>query len=213
MTSTAKKVLLWFSALFSSVPIRRPGQGFTCRVCFQELRGDAFKTECSCKGDLAIGHKKCIRKWFVLKGNNICDVCKVEVKNLAITPGAASDGFLPRIWKSSLLFFASTLSYFCFLENTLVRDTGIARPLVFSLPIAICIAILLCVMASSRGNTRYTWAHALSYVSVVVPFLYTYRDANASLLFIYILSGLMLEILTWNSMRRSRALLRRLESI
>ncbi|XP_031263010.1 E3 ubiquitin-protein ligase MARCH4-like [Pistacia vera] len=55
-----------------------------CRICFAELGegGDMFKMECSYKGELALAHKDCVVKWFSIKGNKTCDVCKQDVQNL-----------------------------------------------------------------------------------------------------------------------------------
>ncbi|KAG4383117.1 hypothetical protein GLYMA_13G005300v4 [Glycine max] len=117
-----------------------PEEDAVCRICLVELveGGNTLRMECSCKGELALAHQDCAVKWFSIKGNKTCDVCKQEVQNLPVTllkisnPQTVTRQPLNapepqqrevtsyRIWQDvSVLVLVSMLAYFCFLEELL----------------------------------------------------------------------------------------------
>ncbi|XP_027332590.1 E3 ubiquitin-protein ligase MARCH11-like isoform X2 [Abrus precatorius] len=115
-----------------------PEEEAVCRICLVELGegGNTLLMECSCKGDLALAHQDCAVKWFTIKGNRTCDVCKQDVQNLPVTllkiynPQTAArqisnvtqqaDITYCRIWHDvPVLILVSMLAYFCFLEQLL----------------------------------------------------------------------------------------------
>ncbi|MFS8014799.1 putative squalene synthase [Helianthus anomalus] len=100
----------------------------TCKICMVELTegaGDTLKMECNCKGELVLVHQECAIKWFSIKGNKTCDVCKQEVKNLAVTLLRIQrsqsrihrgNGAMQQVWQDvPVLVIVSMLAYFCFL--------------------------------------------------------------------------------------------------
>uniref|UniRef100_A0A7N0T2N6 RING-CH-type domain-containing protein n=1 Tax=Kalanchoe fedtschenkoi TaxID=63787 RepID=A0A7N0T2N6_KALFE len=146
-----------------------PEEDAVCRICFVELGegGDTLKLECSCKGELALAHQECALKWFSIKGNKICDVCKQEVLNLPVMllklpnpqtvthqlPPITQQRVVPRyrIWQDvPVLVMVSMLAYFCFLEQLLVSDLG-TRALAISIPFSCVMGLLSSMIASTMA--------------------------------------------------------------
>ncbi|KAH0655937.1 hypothetical protein KY290_032753 [Solanum tuberosum] len=169
-----------------------PEEEAVCRICFVELgeESETFKMECSCKGELALAHKVCTLKWFSIKGNKICDVCKQEVRNLPVTllkiqnpPTAArrsqtvtQQREVPRyrVWQDvPILVMVSMLAYFCFLEQLLVSDLG-ARALAISLPFSCVLGLLSSLIASTMVSKSYIWAYASFQFAIVILFAHIF---------------------------------------
>ncbi|KAH9603801.1 hypothetical protein KSS87_000579 [Heliosperma pusillum] len=178
-----------------------PEEEAVCRICLVELSegGDAFKLECSCKGELALAHKECAVKWFTIKGNKICDVCQRDVKNLPVmllrlqshsvqrrpsTIQEHTEATSYRVWQDiPILVIVSMLAYFCFLEQLLISDLG-PRALAVSLPSACIQGVLSSMIASTMVGKGYIWAYASFQFSIVILFahiFYTLLKVNSVL--------------------------------
>ncbi|XP_014523692.1 uncharacterized protein LOC106779983 isoform X1 [Vigna radiata var. radiata] len=181
-----------------------PEEDAVCRICLVELAegGNTLRMECSCKGELALAHQDCAIKWFSIKGNKTCDVCKQEVLNLPVTllkisnPQTVSPQPMNaprpqqievtsyRIWQDlSVLILVSMLAYFCFLEELLVSDMG-THALAISLPFSCVLGLLSSMIASTMVNGSYMWAYACFQFAIVILFahvFYTILNVNAIL--------------------------------
>lgn len=152
-----------------------PQEEAVCRICFIELGegSDTLKMECSCKGELALAHQECAIKWFSIKGNKNCDVCKQEVKNLPVTllriqtiqtRGYGSrpiEAVRYRVWQDvPVLVIVSMLAYFCFLEQLLVSQMASK--------------IFICFFINSYDNFSYVWMQVKkmgsSAIAISLPF-------------------------------------------
>ncbi|OIW05801.1 hypothetical protein TanjilG_23587 [Lupinus angustifolius] len=161
-----------------------------CRICLVDLceGGETFKLECSCKGELALAHQECAIKWFSIKGNKTCDVCKEEVRNLPVTllriqsvrnqnSGAWSlhedvSGY--RVWQEvPVLVIVSMLAYFCFLEQLLVGKMGTGA-IAISLPFSCVLGLLSSMTSSTMVKSRFTWIYASFQFALVVLFAHIF---------------------------------------
>uniref|UniRef100_A0A1D1Y906 E3 ubiquitin-protein ligase MARCH7 n=1 Tax=Anthurium amnicola TaxID=1678845 RepID=A0A1D1Y906_9ARAE len=212
-----------------------PEEEAVCRICFVELAegGETLKMECSCKGELALAHQECAVKWFSIKGNKTCDVCKQEVQNLPVTllriqnPTAnrqqstvdrQRQSARYRVWQDvPVLVMVSMLAYFCFLEQLLVTDMG-SRALAISLPFSCVLGLLSSMIASTMVTKSYIWAYASFQFAIVILFAHIFYNILklASVLSILLSSftgfgiaistnSLLVEYLRWSVRRRLRS--------
>ncbi|KAK8581482.1 hypothetical protein V6N13_144506 [Hibiscus sabdariffa] len=165
-----------------------PEEDAVCRICLVELceGGETLKMECSCKGELALAHKDCAVKWFSIKGNKTCDVCKKEVQNLPVTllriqsiHGGTSRGLQAdapgyRVWQEvPVLVIVSMLAYFCFLEQLLVRKMGTGA-IAISLPFSCMLGLLSSMTSSTMVQRRFVWVYSSVQFSLVVVFAHIF---------------------------------------
>ncbi|GMI92098.1 hypothetical protein like AT5G60580 [Hibiscus trionum] len=165
-----------------------PEEDAVCRICLVELceGGETLKMECSCKGELALAHKDCAVKWFSIKGNKTCDVCKQEVQNLPVTllrlqniHGGTSRGLQAdapgyRVWHEvPVLVIVSMLAYFCFLEQLLVEKMGTGA-IAISLPFSCVLGLLSSMTSSTMVQRRFVWIYAAVQFSLVVTFAHIF---------------------------------------
>ncbi|VFR01436.1 unnamed protein product [Cuscuta campestris] len=156
------------------------GEDAVCRICLVELGEgtDTLKMECSCKGELALAHKECAVKWFSIKGNKICDVCRQDVKNLPVTLlripnrplgiGAQAAIIQYRLWQDiPILVIVSMLAYFCFLEQLLVSRMG-SGAVAISLPFSCILGLLASMTSTNMVRRKYVWVFATIQFALVV---------------------------------------------
>ncbi|KAH6781176.1 hypothetical protein C2S52_012413 [Perilla frutescens var. hirtella] len=221
-----------------------PEEEAVCRICFVELGegGETLKMECSCKGELALAHKECAIKWFSIKGNKTCDVCKQDVRNLPVTllklqnpptvvrrppaaPQQREETLFYRVWQDvPVLVMVSMLAYFCFLEQLLVADMG-PRALAISLPFSCVLGLLSSMIASTMVSKSYIWAYASFQFAIVILFahiFYTVLNVN-SILSVLLSSftgfgiaistnSLLVEYLRWRASRHPQSLPQQISS-
>ncbi|XP_020548529.1 uncharacterized protein LOC105159050 [Sesamum indicum] len=220
-----------------------PEEEAVCRICLVELGegGETLKMECSCKGELALAHKECAVKWFSIKGNKTCDVCKQDVQNLPVTllklqnppnvirrPSAAPqqrEVARYRVWHDvPVLVMVSMLAYFCFLEQLLVSDMG-PRALAISLPFSCVLGLLSSMIASTMVSKSYIWAYASFQFAIVILFAHIfYAVLNVNAILSVLLSSftgfgiaistnsLLVEYLRWRASRYPQSLPQQISS-
>ncbi|XP_075519913.1 uncharacterized protein LOC142553500 [Primulina tabacum] len=212
-----------------------PEDEAVCRICFIELceGGETLKMECSCKGELALAHQECALKWFGIKGNKTCEVCKQEVRNLPVTllriqssvnQNTTTNNFGHteingyRVWQElPILAIVSMLAYFCFLEQLLVGKMGTGA-ISISLPFSCVLGLLSSMTSSTMVKRRFIWVYASVQFTLVVLFahiLYNMVHVQAVLSILLATfagfgvsmsgSSIAVEVLRWRRRRHARA--------
>ncbi|XP_019442418.1 PREDICTED: uncharacterized protein LOC109347153 isoform X1 [Lupinus angustifolius] len=157
-----------------------PEEEAVCRICITELGecAETLKLECNCKGELSLAHQECAVKWFSIKGNRICDVCKKEVQNLPVTllrvqtvrerRGQQAEISHYRFWQDALiLVIVNMLAYFGFLEQLLVSKMG-STAVAMSLPFSCILGFLASVTATTMVRRSTVWVYATVQFALVV---------------------------------------------
>ncbi|XP_042443561.1 uncharacterized protein LOC122028758 isoform X1 [Zingiber officinale] len=170
-----------------------PEEEAVCRICFIELAegGETLKMECSCKGELALAHQECAVRWFNIKGNKTCDVCKQEVRNLPVTLLRLQNNQTLnrraayttqqqvaqyRVWQDvPILVMVSMLAYFCLLEQLLFGELG-SRALAVSLPYSCVLGILSSMITSTMVSQSYIWVFASFQFALVILFSHVFYN-------------------------------------
>ncbi|PON69278.1 Zinc finger, RING-CH-type [Parasponia andersonii] len=212
-----------------------PEEEAVCRICFVELGegADTLKMECSCKGELALAHQECAIKWFSIKGNKICEVCKQEVRNLPVTllriqnsQGVNLRGNRTlqaevtqyRVWQDvPVLVIVSMLAYFCFLEQLLVGKMG-SGAIAISLPFSCVLGLLASITATTMVRRKHVWIYASVQFGLVVlsaHLLYSLLHMQGVLSVLLATftgfgvtmcgNSILVEVLKWRRGRRARA--------
>ncbi|KAK6943784.1 Zinc finger, RING-CH-type [Dillenia turbinata] len=158
-----------------------PEEEAVCRICLVELGegGDTLKMECSCKGELALAHQECAVKWFSIKGNKTCDVCKEEVKNLPVTLLRIQNTRASNVRGSRVPHEEIGFGRTCpFLLLSACLPTSVTKmgsgAIAISLPFSCILGLLASMTSTTMVRRRYVWLYAMMQFALVVLFAHLF---------------------------------------
>ncbi|KAI3979096.1 hypothetical protein MKX01_016271 [Papaver californicum] len=186
-----------------------PEEEAVCRICFVELTegGKTFKMECSCKGDLRLTHEECVVKWFSIKGNKTCDVCRHDVRNLPVAVLrvhasrqriyrnrrnlAQNPSTISAWYELIVLTMISSISYFFFLEQLLHSEMK-SQAIVIAAPFAFSLGLLGSMFAIIVAIKEYVWTYtALEFFLVIIILHLCYTELHLHPIYAVLLSAIL----------------------